>query len=429
MPDFLQFGFMQRAFAAGAVMAVVCPLIGVFLVPRRLSLIADTLAHVALAGVALGLLVGASPVLGALVVTVAGALGMERLRSRGALQGDAALAVFLSGGFALAVVLISLARGFNADLFAILFGSILTISPADVWLILALGAVVVTTILLSYRQLFAITLHEDLARTSGVPVTALNLMLTVLTALTTVVAMRMVGVLLVSAMIVIPTLTGFALGRSFRRATAVAIVMALASVGIGLTAAYYLSLAAGGAVVLTALLLFALASLARRVPWGPRARLAAITLLCLSVAGGASAQDGECKRWRAAFAAMPVRMVTLQMGAKTVAVRVKVAETSEQTAAGFQCSTPQEIQQTLILFDFGREIYSQFHMQNVPAALDIAFVKADGNIFSILKMDPSPTALYGPMGTFRFALEARAGFYESQGVRHGEARLLVPAAK
>jgi len=429
MPDFLQFGFMQRAFMAGAVMAVVCPLIGVFLVPRRLSLIADTLAHVALVGVALGLLVGASPVLGALVVTVAGALGMERLRSRGALQGDAALAVFLSGGFALAVVLISLARGFNADLFAILFGSILTVSPGDVWLILALGAVVVTTILLCYRRLFAITLNEELARTSGVPVTALNLLLTVLTALTTVVAMRMVGVLLVSAMIVIPTLTGFALGRSFRRATVVAIATALASVGIGLTAAYYLSLAAGGAVVLTALLLFALASVARRVPWGPRARWAAITLLCLSAAGSASAQDGECKRWRAAFASMPIRMVTVQLGAKTVAIRVKVAETSEHAAAGFQCSTAQEIQNTLILFDFGREIHTQFHMQNVPAALDIAFVKADGTIFSILKMDPSPTALYGPMGNFRFALEARAGFYESQGVRQGEARLLVPAAK
>ena len=429
MPEFWQFGFMQRAFAAGAVMAVVCPLIGVFLVPRRLSLIADTLAHIALAGVALGLLVGASPVLGALVVTVAGALGLERLRSRGALQGDAALAVFLSGGFALAVVLISLARGFNADLFAILFGSILTISPADVWLILALGAVVSTTILLAYRRLFAITLHEDLARTSGVPVTALNLMLTVLTALTTVVAMRMVGVLLVSAMIVIPTLTGFALGRSFRRATALAIMTALASVAIGLSAAYYLRLAAGGAVVLTALGIFALASLGRRVPWGSRGRLAVMTLLCLSLAAGASAQDGECKRWRAAFASMPVRMVTLQMGAKTVALRVKVAETSEQGAAGFQCSTAEEIQKTLILFDFGREIHTQFHMQNVPAALDIAFVKADGNMFSILKMDPSPTALYGPMGSFRFALEARAGFYESQGVRQGEARLLVPASR
>jgi zinc transport system permease protein len=420
---------MQRAFAAGAVMAIVCPLIGVFLVPRRLSLIADTLAHVALAGVAIGLLLGASPILGALVVTVVGALGMERLRSHGALQGDAALAVFLSGGFALAVVLISLAHGFNADLFAILFGSILTVSPADVWLISVLGAVVVLTILLSYRRLFAITLHEDLARTSGVHVTALNLMLTLLTALTTVVAMRMVGVLLVSAMIVIPTLTGFSLGTSFRRATAVAIVMALAAVGIGLTAAYYLRLAAGGAVVLTALLIFAAVAVLRRVPWGPRARLAALVLLCLSFSAGATAQESECKRWREAFAAMPVRMVTVQMGAKTMAIRVKVAETSEHAAAGFQCSTPQEIQKTMILFDFGREIYSQFHMNNVPAALDIAFIKGDGSIFSILKMDPSPTALYGPLGNFRFALEARAGFYESQGIKQGEARLQVPVPR
>src|SRR6266404_5891299 len=298
MPEFLQYGFMHRAFAAGVVTALICPAIGVFLIPRRLSLIADTLAHVALAGVALGLVLGISPVVGALVVVLAGAVGMERLRARGALQGDAALAVFLSGGFALAVVLISLARGFNADLFAILFGSILTVSAADVWLISALGA-----------------------------------------------------------------------------------------------------------VVLTALLLFALASLARRVSWGPRARLAAVTLLCLGIVGGASADEGGCRRWRTAFATMPVRMLTLQMGAKTIAVRVKVAETSEQGAAGFQCSTAQEIQQTLILFDFGQEIYTQFHMQNVPAAL------------------------YGPMGNFRFALEARAGFYESQGVRPGEARLLIPAAK
>src|SRR5262244_4654007 len=139
MPEFLEYSFMHRAFAAGAITAVICPAIGVFLVPRRLSLIADTLSHVALAGVALGLLVGISPVLGALLVSLAGAVGMERLRARGALQGDAALAVFLSGGFAIAVVLISLAQGFNADLFAILFGSILTVIPSDVWLILALG--------------------------------------------------------------------------------------------------------------------------------------------------------------------------------------------------------------------------------------------------------------------------------------------------
>jgi zinc transport system permease protein len=210
-------------------------------------------------------------VLGALVVALAGAVGIERLRARGALQGDAALAVFLSGGFALAVVLISLARGFNADLFAILFGSILTVTSGDVWLIVALGAVVTLAIGCFYKQLLAITLHEDLARTSGVPVGALNLLLTVLTALTTVVAMRMVGVLLVSAMIVIPALTGFALGRSFHTATAIAIGIALLSMTSGLVAAYYLRLAAGGAVVLTALLIFAAASLARR-RWPATAR-------------------------------------------------------------------------------------------------------------------------------------------------------------
>jgi len=268
MPEFLEYSFMHRAFAAGAITAVICPAIGVFLVPRRLSLIADSLSHVALAGVALGLLVGVSPVLGALVVTTLGAVGMERLRAQGALKGDAALAVFLSGGFALAVVLISLARGFNADLFAVLFGSIVTVSPTDVWLILALGAVVVATIGTFYRQLLAITLDEDLARTSGVPVAGLNLLLAILTALTTVVAMRMVGVLLVSAMIVIPALTGFGLGRSFRQATAIAIAMALVSMTVGLIAAYYLRLAAGGAVVLTALLMFALSSLIRRAGRG-----------------------------------------------------------------------------------------------------------------------------------------------------------------
>src|SRR5512144_205662 len=252
MPEFLQYGFMHRAFAAGVVTALICPAIGVFLIPRRLSLIADTLAHVALAGVALGRVLGVSPVLGALGVALAGAVGIERLRARGALQGDAALAVFLSGGFALAVVLISLARGFNADLFAILFGSILTVTPADVWLILALGATVTVAIGAFYRQLLAITLNEDLARTSGVPVAGLNLMLTLLTALTTVVAMRMVGVLLVSAMIVIPTLTGFALGRSFRQAMCSASGMALVAAVAGRLAAYFLRLAAGGAIVLSA---------------------------------------------------------------------------------------------------------------------------------------------------------------------------------
>lgn len=157
--------------------------------------------------------------------------------------------------------------------------------------------------------------------------------------------------------------------------------------------------------------------------------LATLALLGALLAAGAEAQNPECPRWRDAFAGMPMKMLTIQAGAKTLAVRVKAADTPERQAGGFQCATPQEIQRNLILFDFGEEIATQFHMKNVPAPLDIAFIKADGRIFSILRMEPSPTQLYGPMGTFRYALEARAKFYEQQGIRQGEARLVLPDSR
>ena len=161
-----------------------------------------------------------------------------------------------------------------------------------------------------------------------------------------------------------------------------------------------------------------------------RLRAGAALGLCLLLLAGAAAGGGEeCPRWRAVFASMPHRMVTIQIGSKTIALRVKSADTPERQAGGFQCATPEEIHHTLVLFDFGEEIITQFHMQNVPAPLDIAFVKADGRIFSILRMDPSPTQLYGPMGSFRYAIEARAGFYEGQGIRQGEARLVLPDAR
>ena len=160
-----------------------------------------------------------------------------------------------------------------------------------------------------------------------------------------------------------------------------------------------------------------------------RGPFAALALLVTLLAAGAEAQDPDCPRWRDAFTGMPFKMVTIQAGAKTLAVRVKAADNSERQAGGFQCATAEEIQRHLILFDFGDEIITQFHMKNVPAALDIAFVKADGRIFSILRMDPSPTTLYGPMGSFRYALEAHAGFFERQGIRQGEARLVLPDAR
>ena len=157
--------------------------------------------------------------------------------------------------------------------------------------------------------------------------------------------------------------------------------------------------------------------------------LAPLALLVTLLAAGAEAQDPDCPRWRDAFTGMPFKMVTIQAGAKTLAVRVKAADNSERQAGGFQCATAEEIQRHLILFDFGDEIVTQFHMKNVRAPLDIAFVKADGRIFSILRMDPSPTRLYGPMGPFRYAIEARAGFYDSQGIRQGEARLVLPDSR
>ena len=171
-----------------------------------------------------------------------------------------------------------------------------------------------------------------------------------------------------------------------------------------------------------------------------RARATALaTALALAAAAVGAAQgpapksapaaSPECPRWRDAFASMPLRMVSIQAGSRSIALRVKTAETTERQAAGFQCATAEEIRRHLILFDFGKEILTQFHMQNVPAPLDIAFVKDDGKIFAILKMDPSPTELYGPLGPFRYAIEAHAGFFASQGIRQGEARLVIPPAR
>ena len=169
---------------------------------------------------------------------------------------------------------------------------------------------------------------------------------------------------------------------------------------------------------------------------GSRAVVLATLLLVLTVPAASAqgpaktpAPNPDCPRWREAFVGMPIRMVSVQAGARSIALRVKAADTGERQAGGFQCATPEEIKRNVILFDFGREIVTQFHMQNVPAALDIAFVKDDGRIFAILKMDPSPTELYGPLGSFRYAVEAHAGFFASQGIRQGEARLVLPPAR
>lgn len=257
LAEMLQQSFMVRALEAGVIVGLLCPLVGLFLVLRRLSLLADTLSHVALAGVAGGLLVGIPPGAAAVAAAVAGALGIEGLRSRGRVFGDAALAVFLSGGLALALVLLRLGGGLNADLFAYLFGSLITISPADVALVAGMGAAVGAAILVMFKELFYLSFDEEAAAVSGIPAGAVNAGFTLLSAVTVALAMRVVGVLLVSALMVIPVVAALRVAGSFRAAAVLAMAFGVTAVLAGLAAAYALALPAGAAIVLAALAVYA----------------------------------------------------------------------------------------------------------------------------------------------------------------------------
>ncbi|MGH8905596.1 MAG: metal ABC transporter permease [Egibacteraceae bacterium] len=256
--------FMRLALAAGLVVGACAPLIGVFLVQRRMSLMGDGLGHIAFAGVAGGLLLGVWPVWSALVAAVGGALWIERLRGRGQASGDLALALLFYSGIALGVVVLGLAGSLNANLFTYLFGSILTVRPGDVIVIALIGLLIVATIALCGRALFSIAIDESAARVAGLPVDALNALLAALTAVTVVAAMRIVGVLLVAALMVLPVASGRLLGRSFRASVGWSVTVGTGSVVAGLLAAWYLALPPGGTIVLTAAGVFAATSLATR---------------------------------------------------------------------------------------------------------------------------------------------------------------------
>lgn len=256
MFEIFQLDFMLRAFLAGIVVALIAPLIGNFLVIRRYSLMADTLAHVSLVGVAVGLLTRTAPVVVAVVLSIIAAIGIERLRTAKPLFGESVLALFLSGSLALAAVLISIAQGFNTNLFSYLFGSVTTVQPNELWLIGGLGIVVLVTVLGLYRQFFAVSYDEDVAQAAGMPARTLNLLMIILAAVTVALSMRVVGVLLIGALMVIPVVTAMLFGRSFRGTIILSIVFALIAVVVGLIAAFYLDLASGGTIVLVALVIF-----------------------------------------------------------------------------------------------------------------------------------------------------------------------------
>lgn len=245
--------FMVRAFIAGGIIGLAAPALGTFLVLRRLSLIADTLAHVAIAGAAIGLMLGTAPTAVAVITSVLAAVLLERLRSTNKLSGDSAMALVLYTALALALVFISLGDGLSVNLFGLLFGSIVTIGAADVWAAAGLGLAVLLLVWLRYEDLVQSTFDPDLAKVSGVPVQRINLALAILTGVMVTLSMRIVGGLLVGALITFPVLASLYLRRGFRATLAVACGVGLASVLMGLTFSYYQDIAASGAIVLIAL--------------------------------------------------------------------------------------------------------------------------------------------------------------------------------
>ncbi|MBI5138782.1 MAG: metal ABC transporter permease [Candidatus Vogelbacteria bacterium] len=258
MLEIFQYSFMIRAFIAGLVIGSIAPLLGNFLVMRRYSLIADTLAHVALAGVAIGLLVGVYPLIPAIIITVITSVVVERLRTDMRISGETVLAMFLPAGLSIALVLISFANGVNVNLFGYLFGSISTVTQTDLWLILGLGTITISVIALLYKQLLYASFDYESARISGIPVRMVNTILIILTAVIVSLAIRVVGVLLVGALMVIPVVTATRIGKSFKHTVILSIGFALLSVITGLFLAYYINLPAGAAIVLSSLFLFGL---------------------------------------------------------------------------------------------------------------------------------------------------------------------------
>lgn len=257
--------YMQLALAIGVIVGACAPLVGTFLVDKHLSLMGDGIGHLAFAGVAGGLLLAISPIWTALVVAVVGALAVELLRTRGKTSGDLALALFFYGGIAGGAVLASRAAtdGITVNVVPYLFGSILTVTPGDLWLVASLGLFIVGAVVLAHRAWFTIGLDEESARVMGLPVTALNSLLAVLTAVTIVAATRIVGVLLVAALMVLPVASARLVARSQQRTLVLASLIGTVSVIAGLAAARIWGLAPGGTIVLVCAAVFALLSLAR----------------------------------------------------------------------------------------------------------------------------------------------------------------------
>ncbi|MBN1939398.1 MAG: metal ABC transporter permease [Candidatus Aminicenantes bacterium] len=264
MDAFFEYAFLQRAVGAGVCIAVACAVLGVFLLLRKDAMIGHGLSHIAFAGIALGLLIRQWPMAVSLAVAVVAALGIMKLKESAGFHGDTAIAVCSSLGMAVGVILASISGRFDASLLSYLFGDILAIEPAEVVLsaLMALAVLVITAVF--YHRFMFMTFDREAAQAAGVPVRRLDALMSVATAITVVLGMKIVGILLVAAFLVIPAAAGLQTAVRFKSAVGIAAVVASASVVVGLAAAYLLDWPASGTIVVVSFLIFGILFLFRR---------------------------------------------------------------------------------------------------------------------------------------------------------------------
>ena len=248
----LSYGFMQKALIAGIAVGLICSFMGTFLVLRRYSLFGDGIAHVAFGGISVGLFLGVFPLWTAFIVSIFGGLGLQKLRQSTKISGDSAVAVVLVTGLAVGVILVSSSGGFSVDLFSFLFGSILLISQEDTIMILALSAGIIATLTILQKQFLHLTFNEEQAKLAGMRTTLLNYAFVVLASITVVTSMRLVGILLISALIVIPNITAMQFGKGFKKTVFISMSISVISVVSGILLSYSLNVAPSGTIVVIA---------------------------------------------------------------------------------------------------------------------------------------------------------------------------------
>lgn len=269
----LRYEFLQNAFSSGLIIGFIAPLLGVFIVVRRLSLIADALSHVTLAGIAgslylsqsVGALALLNPLYLGIVASVTGSLFIERLRRLYKHYEELAIPIIMSAGLGFGAIFISLAEGFSSDLFSYLFGSVSAVSRQDLWIIIGIALIVIVFLSLFFKELFVLSFDEEYAKASGIPAKWIHVLFMIVTALVIAGSMRIVGILLVSSLMTLPVAAAMRISKSFKQAIFLSVLFGELSVIVGLVSAFYLDLAPGGTIVVTSIIILLLTILSKKI--------------------------------------------------------------------------------------------------------------------------------------------------------------------